>query len=1081
MAERGTLRPEWCVLCNGYGQVFLRRLLRSFLVLAVLTAADRVRAGSPPAWLPRYDVTIELDTDNHQAHVVQRATWTNHVSRPVKELVFNAHSRYVVPDGEVGFMAKMLEILRVQPGEALGEKEPACDIQHVGIVPDVVQAGGKVGGKPPAPAPVEFRYEGDTKTALVVPLAQPLKPGESVTVQLDFTMRLPQKQGRWGQWRDVTFLSNWLPVFAVCEGPPGETTSDDAIGADGWRPTPFIPWHQPYYNEAGNYTVHAVVPAAQEVACSGMVVKEEHLPDGRRQLEIEANGMRDFALLCSARYQCFEGEVTLGPEGSKPVRIRVLAFPEHEHYARKMVQIAAESLSVYSRWFGQYPYPQFTIAESFFGWNGNECSTLVMIDDRVFGMPHLAGGFVEYLVSHEICHQWWYNLVGTNGYSETFMDEALATYFSHRWLNQKIGKNNNMMTFPKALEWLPNIRREDYRTYAMFGAIGRGDNGPCVQDMPKFEHLVNLLSMCYDKGSRIVGMIEERLGEAAFMDFMRRLHSRYQYRILRVADFQRELEAYTGQSWDAFFKDWLYGKGITDWAVDKVKVEAPPQCRDQWLRRKVPWRRRRRKAEPICDGNCRPTWRAIVWLKQKGECTEQTCLGFALPGCPGYSIRVPVMPNAGSYQLDNPPTQVTVEGDCLRVEVLLPAEPTQIAVDPDQVLVDRDPANNYWKAEFRWRFTPLYTFLEETDLTNSYDRWNLLFGPWIYASAYDNPWYPLSTMVGVRAGAYRTQQFSGGMYAAYRTDFRDVVAGVDGLWDHWPFDHFQVGVNAERRLASLYDSNQDAMRAAAFGRYIFQYGDSLYLPPMQYLEGYTDYQDNFLPYYRAAKIDPSERPQRYAAIGMHYRMDYRTPYWDPEGGFLFDFLYEGGIAELERRQGMQRFATELAAVKYLPDLSEIIEPLPHLHEALRPLLRWLAETRLAVHGYGAMGFPSRGEWFTLGGQRLIRGFDLAERQGSALWVASAEWRVPIAKQLTWDALDHCVGLRNAYAAAFYDVGDIYTSGHQTGPIAHSVGGGLRLDVTWLSVVERTMLRFDVAKVVNDTTPVQFWFGIQHPF
>ena len=63
-------------------------------------------------------------------------------------------------------------------------------------------------------------------------------------------------------------------------------------------------------------------------------------------------------------------------------------------------------------------------------------------------MPHLADGYVDYLVTHEICHQWWYNVVGTNGYAETWMDEGLATYFSHRLLNQKHGKNNDLLDYP---------------------------------------------------------------------------------------------------------------------------------------------------------------------------------------------------------------------------------------------------------------------------------------------------------------------------------------------------------------------------------------------------------------------------------------------------------------------------------------------------------------------------------------------------------------------------------------------------------------------------------------------------------
>ena len=113
----------------------------------------------------------------------------------------------------------------------------------------------------------------------------------------------------------------------------------------------------------------------------------------------------------------------------------------------------------------------------------------------------------------------------------------------------------------------------------MLGTIGRGENGPVVQPIPSFKHVVNLFSMCYDKGSRIVGMIEERLGPVAFLDFIRQVQSRYRYRILRVADFQRELERYTGTSWEKFFHDWLYGPGLCDWCVEKVSCKGKEPCK----------------------------------------------------------------------------------------------------------------------------------------------------------------------------------------------------------------------------------------------------------------------------------------------------------------------------------------------------------------------------------------------------------------------------------------------------------------------------------------------------------------------
>ena len=98
-----------------------------------------------------------------------------------------------------------------------------------------------------------------------------------------------------------------------------------------------------------------------------------------------------------------------------------------------------------------------------------------------------------------------------------------------------------------------------------------------------------------------------------------------------------------------------------------------------------------------------------------------------------------------------------------------------------------------------------------------------------------------------------------------------------------------------------------------------------------------------------------------------------------------------------------------------------------------------------------------------------------------MWVGSVEWRVPLARGLTYDCLDHIMGLRNVYGALFYDVGDAYTSGHAVAPVAHALGLGLRLDVAWFSFVERTTLRFDMAKALNTDTGVQFWIGVGHPF
>jgi hypothetical protein len=244
---------------------------------------------------------------------------------------------------------------------------------------------------------------------------------------------------------------------------------------------------------------------------------------------------------------------------------------------------------------------------------------------------------------------------------------------------------------------------------------------------------------------------------------------------------------------------------------------------------------------------------------------------------------------------------------------------------------------------------------------------------------------------------------------------------------------------------------------------VFQYGSSLYLPPMHYAEAYASYQDNFLPYARTASPG-AVRPDWTQLTGLHYRLNLYTPYWDPETGCWVDATYGGGVSQVGYQAGTHQLRGELAGVRKLPD-------------GLGPL----SESKVAARVVAAGASPDQGQFFALGGGTLFRGFDLAERQGSMYWVGNFELRVPVFRQMNWDILDHTFGAKNVYVAGFYDVGQIYANGRSVGNVAHALGAGLRIDTSIFSFIERATLRFDVGKTINAATPFQFWFGVQHPF
>jgi Peptidase family M1 domain len=1064
--------------------------MRTCLVAAALALAATSAAPAadlkPPPWLPRYDLAVTLDVDRHQVHVTEQVAWVNRTDKPVEQLIFNVHSHFTPPKTakEIQDFAKLLEIFRIPHREAIYYQN-AFDLKKV-------EALKQVGGEWQREE-LKHQWHKELATALIVQLAEPVRPGQTASVALTYTIELPQKQGRWGQWKGVTFLTNWHPVLAFHDA------------ENGWQPTPFVPYHQPWFNEAGVFNVRVRLPKQEQVACTGSITKVEEAADSK-DVFIGPVVARDFALLTSSRYVEFAGEAANA--GGEKVKVKCLAFPEHEHYARSLIGHAARAIEHYSKWFGPYPYPEYTIAESYFGWNGNECSGLVMIDERVFSMPHLADGYVQYLISHETCHQWFYNVVGTNGYKETFMDEAIVVHLSHRLLDLLEGRNNELLNFPPWLSFLPGIQRENYR-YSQFFVFQRNrELMPAVQDMEKYGNVIALFAAVYDRGSKIVGTIEDRLGPAGFLEFMRRIYTKYYFRIITVADFQRELEEYTGQKWDRFFKEWLYTADMSDWAVDGVQVvpgagggfpcaAAIPDrgWNDRPMRSRPPESpvaQARHVAAPAAELAGTATvgggYRATVILSQRAQIDEDTTLGFSFDGGVTYPVRVPVKVPRKPLKSDAKDKDKKDEGDkdksgkaavtgddkllrCERldetrvlVEVALPEAPNQVAVDPDQVLPDSQPDNNWWDPPVRFRPRPLYTFLDETAFTNDYDKWNVIYGIAAYAPPYAEAWFTRSSIVGLRAGVFRTEEFRGGIYTGYRPTYGDTVVGFDAHASHYPWPKWEAGAHGELSIGQCFQSDDyNPDRAVAWVRHNVEPTSSLYLPPREYYEGFVTYQHNWMPQPRhptltGVEFDPLTQ------LGVHYHKDTQIPYWDPEMGYRIDGAYALGVPVFNQSRTSHQFWGQVSWVTALPED-----------------MGWWSDVKVALRLGGAIGFPKAGRLFTLGGNMWFRGYDVFERQGSCMWVASVEVRLPVKREVDLDVADRLVRLKNVYLAPFLDVGDMYLDRHSLGPVAYAVGVGIRLDVAFFSFLERATVRFDIAQAIDSNLGPQFWFGVQQPF
>jgi hypothetical protein len=977
-----------------------------FLLSVLLVFFPRIlSATETPTWLPQYTLDLKLDLANRRLWGVEKVTFTNRHAPPVSELVFNAYSRYKIPDGEGVLLAKTLELLRSNPSSGIDWEGNRLEVQTV-IWTD--ERGVR--------RPIPFNWRADPQTSFAVALPHAVKQNESITVEVHFTLDLPDKEGRWGYRQGIAFLTHALPVLAYYD-------------EQGWQPTPFVAWHQPFFQEAGIYNVRFVVPKDQKVACTGTILSESDQGDGYKLVNIASCCAREFSFVCSNRFQEWTQNV-------ERTRVRVLALPEHAEVAQKCLKVACEVIPLYNRWFGPYPFGDFCIAESHFAWNGNQCSGLVMIDSRVMGLSPLMQRYIDHLVSHETMHQWWYNIVGTNGYKETFMCEGIVCYYTAKVLRNKWGYNAKLLQFPFGQDWLPNVKHEDYRFYGLYGTLARKEETPTIQEMEKFGNIMTLFSMTYDRGAKIMAMIEERIGEDALFDFMRTLYAKYQFRIVRAADFQRELEAYTGKSWDEFFAHWFYGVGATDWSVQNVQIQPSPAAGMS---------------------------RAKIEVAQLGEFTEPTYLGFKFKKDGPYDLRIPVRPGEPAPLGTTVPVQYETgaDGKSMTITVDLPKEPTQISIDPDHTLLDRNPANNHWKMENEIKITPLLTPLDETDITTSYDRWNIMAGPWL---GINRPQFGQTAYAGFRADLYRLQTFQGGTYLAWDANDLALKAGADAIFAHWPWANTEVGAQYDHDLTNDW-ANLERDHGRIYGRYILHETPSMYMNPVEYVESYgrvdhvTDGEG------RGRFVPPGvESYNDQAGVGLRWYRNYQTPYWDPEGGYKIDVNLEHGLPIVGDYSWYERAQGEFVFIKSMPDG-----------------LSYFSDTKWAFRAYGGIGFPDNGYHFQLGGANLLRGLPRDAREGDTVWVGSVEWRLPIWKEADADFCYRIGKLENLYGVVFYDVGEIYLNHHTVGGVAHSVGAGLRFDIGWLSFIERTTLRIDVAKCIDAPQGVQVWFGLQHAF
>ena len=361
--------------------------------------------------------------------------------------------------------------------------------------------------------PAVFRYAAQN-TALRIPFAQPLEPDATTTLVLTYTATVES-------WEDGTWLfPEYYPMLSVYEG--GEWRQD--VGR----------FSEDIYTETAFYQAEVNVPAHFDIISSGTIETTVNHSNETKTYKIVTGPVRDFAFAVGN----FEERVmTAGQDDD--ITIRVSRSNEVDFDIVQVLRVAAAAMTEYEQQFGAYPYPTLDIvllpARYHAGWSHTGFILLGTTGEINLELQHIT--------AHEVAHQWWFSLVGSDIYRGAWLDESLAQYSAIIYADNVEG------------EAIAQTNWQQHVVQLHEQAVEAGDLpiGLPVDEYPDFTVYYQTV---YGKGAVFIQTLRDVVGDKAFFAALQAYYQRYRYDIASPLDLQQVFEEVSGSDLDELFTQW---------------------------------------------------------------------------------------------------------------------------------------------------------------------------------------------------------------------------------------------------------------------------------------------------------------------------------------------------------------------------------------------------------------------------------------------------------------------------------------------------------------------------------------------
>ena len=490
-------------------------------------------------------------------------------------------------------------------------------------------------------------------TVMRVELDRPLPPRGVTSLEIGYSFQVPEHGAdRMGREQ---FPDGWL--YEIAQWYPRLAVYDDVRG---WNTEQYLGQGE-FYLEYGDIDFAITVPRGFIVAATGRLTNPLQVLTAQQRERLARALHSDSTVAIIAKNEV--RQATTRPAGSGATltwrfsaqNVRDVAWaaapnfiwdasgwngilmqsfypPVADSIWRESTRMVRHSIQHYSeKWF-QYPYPTAINVNGPVG--GMEYPMLVFCANRrsregLFGVT-----------THELGHQWFPMIVGSNERLYAWMDEGFNTFINIYSTRTYFPNQAGLRTRGQAEQW------------AQFAASGRDEPGITPADRVTPELLGQV---AYNKPATGLYLLRHAIldstrFDAAFREYIKR----WAFKHPTPADFFRSMEDGVGEDLSYFWRGWFLRTDVVDQAVDSVRT--------------------------VKDSTG----------------TTYTAIYLASPGGLPMPVDLRLTFADGSVENTRLPVEAWFQGNRFTYVRVFPKELVKVEIDPDKNFPDVRRQNNVW-------------------------------------------------------------------------------------------------------------------------------------------------------------------------------------------------------------------------------------------------------------------------------------------------------------------------------------------------------------------------------------------------